>query len=415
MYLEDFGGGPGASPAANNAAMDALLAHFAGLQGQGEITLRGGIYEFAEAITFPSQAWNIIIRGQGAGRTILRQTDPNADGITLPHGLNFNLYLADFSLACSLTSSYSGSGRGIHQPGGTGSNDSYEITFDRLSLAGWGSDAILLEDAFTVTMRNVDVNHCGGRGIAGEGNTWLLQSCYVHNIAPDTPAYFVASGSPTLINCNGVDGNPDVPGSGADIWGRFGRAIADGDDEDAYCHVHLIGCNVEDFRKIGVELRNGTLRTSNTPFTGLGNTPDMQAISVRPNVEGGWLDIAPGLNTKEGGSWLNGHPVHLKAGSAANAPFSTVFGGVPDGTDFTFWSDTASVAMSMPAEQIRYIRYATHARVISNVLVPGIMKASGEVHTPGLLDFANDSAAGTGGIAVGQQYRTGSTVKVRAS
>ncbi|HKR24066.1 MAG TPA: hypothetical protein VJS15_02315, partial [Allosphingosinicella sp.] len=402
--LEDKGGGPDKSAAQNDAAFAALLGQFDAVTERGTIQLCEGSYAISAAIAPPTYARNLTIQGYGPGRTIVRQTEEDENGFTFPSGLNLNVLFRDFTLAgAGAETSYSGTGKGIFQPGDPG-DDSAGLHFDNLWVVNFGSSAIELLAPFTTDFNRVHVNYCGGNGIVAGGNTIMAANCYVHNLPEEGAAgYDFFAGSATLINCNGVDG--------CDVWGRFGRAVADGDEANSYCSAKLIGCNVEDFGTIGVELRNGLLTSIGTPYTGKASTANLQAIRIRAIDGLGFLDAAPTFLLKSGASWKNSQPIHALSGCA---PFTLVGAGY-NANSLAFWSDAYSVAMTMPTESLEYMAYAKFGRRTSNLHVDDIFRAGGPVAMSALADHANDAAAAIAGLAVGDCYRTGSAVKVRVS
>jgi hypothetical protein len=404
--LEDKGGGPEKTAAENDAAFAALLAQFDSVTERGTIQLCEGTYQISADINPPTYARNLTIQGYGPGRTIIKQTGANENGFTFPAGLNLNVMMRDFSLAgAGSGTSYSGTGKGIYQPLGAGANDSFGLHFDNLWITNFGSSGIELLDPFTVDFNRIHVSYCGGNGIIAGGNTIMASNCYIH-ILPENGSvgYDFFSGSATLINCNGVDD--------CDVWGRFGRSSADNEeDDDDYCSAKLIGCNVEDFGTIGVDLRNGTLVSIGTGYLGKASTSNLQAVRIRANNSLGFLDTALSFSYKAGSSWKDGYPVHALSGCA---PFCLVGGGEAVNS-LSFWSDTYSLAMTMPTETLEYMAYTKFGRRYSNLHVDDILKASGRVALTALVHYANDAAAATGGVAVGDCYRNGSVVMVRVT
>ena len=224
--LEDKGGGPTKTAAENDAAFAALLAQFDSVTERGTIQLQEGTYQISTAITPPTFARNLTIQGHGPGRTIIKQTDEDENGFTFPDGLNLNVTMRDFSLiGAESGTSYSGTGKGIFQSGDPG-NDSFGLHFDNLWIVNFGSTAIELLAPFTTDFNRIHVNYCGGNGIVAGGNTIMATNCYIHNLPEEgSVGYDFFGGSATLLNCNGVDG--------CDVWGRFGRSTADGDEPTA--------------------------------------------------------------------------------------------------------------------------------------------------------------------------------------
>ena len=402
--LEDKGGGPNKTAAENDAAFAALLAQFDSVAERGTIQLQEGTYQISTAITPPTYARNLTIQGHGPGRTIIKQTDEDENGFTFPDGLNLNVTMRDFSLlGAGSGTSYSGTGKGIFQSGDPG-NDSFGLHFDNLWIVNFGSTAIELLAPFTTDFNRIHVNYCGGNGIVAGGNTIMAANCYIHNLPEEgSVGYDFFGGSATLLNCNGVDG--------CDVWGRFGRSTADGDEADGYCSAKLIGCNVEDFGTIGVEMRNGILTSIGTSYLGKPSTSNLQAIRIR-TIDGlGFLDAAPSFLLKSGGSWKNSQPIHALSGCA---PFAIVGAGY-NANSLSFWSDAYSLTMTMATESTEYMAYTKFGRRYSNLHVDEILHASGRVALSALANYANDAAAATGGVAVGDCYRNGSAVMVRVT
>ena len=120
-----------------------------------------------------------------------------------------------------------------------------------------------------------------------------------------------------------------------------------------------------------------------------------------------FLDAAPSFLLKSGGSWKNSQPIHALSGCA---PFAIVGAGY-NANSLSFWSDAYSLTMTMATESTEYMAYTKFGRRYSNLHVDEILHASGRVALSALANYANDAAAATGGVAVGDCYRNGSVVR----
>ena len=344
LRLEDQGGGVNATPAQNDAAFLALFA-IADLGSRGTIQLQEGLYQISQPVRSATFDRALTITGFGQGRTTLQQTNPNLNCIELPTGLNSAVLIEKMTLQGAGTgTSYSGTGKGIYQAPTIG-NDSFNIKFRDLYLTNFGGDCINLGNSFTVDMYAVGCNFSGGNGITGGNNTWKLDSCYVHQLpTAGAIAYRLLGNTITLINCNGVDL--------CDNWGRFGSSIVDGDAVDAYSFPVLIGCNVESYGSIGVDVRNGGLTMLGCSFgTSAPGKLNQRTIRVRPLGNAGFLDRDPtGAPLGAGSTFKNGQPVELAASSNSIVPFATVLGLNLNNIDgFAFWSEPASAVRKMAA------------------------------------------------------------------
>lgn len=391
LSFERFGGGPNASASANNAAWLLMMAALDGAEA-GEIDLYDGTYSISAALTFPTFARNITIRGRGPGRSFIRQTGANVNGITLPNGLNINVSIRDLTLqGAGSGTSYSGTGIGIFQSDTPG-NDSYGIHLDNVWIANWGGAATFLPYIFSSDFREVHLNYCGN-GFSVAGNTLAFYGCYPHNL-PETGAvaYKITSGSAAFIGCNGVDD--------CDVCYQVGTSTADGDASDQFANITLIDCNVEDFNTIGVDVRNGTLRSFGTPYLGRASTANLQAIRTRTTSSISVLDNANSFVLKSGASWLNSRAVHALGGSI---PFSSIGGGTTP-LVFTYYDDAATSDATCPTDALYTVSSNTYGRLYNNV------KATGQLVSAGTLGFVT----GAGG-AVTQQTDKSTAVELNKS
>lgn len=343
LMLEDAGGGVGKTAAENDAAWALLAAYLAaGLRG-GSVEFGPGTYEFSQPLTWPSNAVQASLRGQGPRVTVIKQTNVDNNIIELPNTINHTLTIEGMTLlGVAVSPGYAGTGHGIYNLAGVG-NDTFNLKIRDIDISHVGGDAVHLEDAFTVDIYALGVGTVGGHGIYGGGNTWKMDSCYIHNIiTPGKAAYRIIGGNATLINCNGIDAG--------DIWADLGQSTLEGDAINAYPQVVMIGCNQEFYSKVGLNLRNGDVHLFGCTSIAAPSKANVRAYSMRPQ-QGGILGNIGAIILGGGSSWENGYPIHLKSSPNYGMPFATVYGQGSAGK-YTFWNDGGSAAVTAPVEQV---------------------------------------------------------------
>lgn len=365
LSFERFGGGPSASAATNNAAWVLMMAAIdAG--SAGVIQLYVGTYSISSALLAATFYRNITIQGMGPARSIIRQTTANANGITFPNGLNNTVTIRDLTIqGAGSSTSFSGTGIGIFQPYNGGANDSFNIHVENVFITNFGSHAVELLDTFTTSFNRVEINYCGGYGFIAGGNTGLMESCYVHNLASAQVAYRIFDGNWSMIACNGVDTG--------DYWGRFGRSTLEANDltalganADAFPFLSLDACNIEAYAVRGLDLWNGVMDIGpNVASTSKTNTANVIGVRTRSSVGRGFMGSQPALGA--GSSWANSLGVHTASGYA---PSSFVLG-LEDTASLSYYDELNSIARTMPYDSMTQVSLGTMGKLWSHTRVTG--------------------------------------------
>lgn len=245
---------------------------------------------------------SLKIFGDGAGRSILKSSDSTKAvlNINAAASASHTISIEDLSIEGAGTGS---NNHGIYIHGAQGV---FNITVRNVTIRDCGGKGLYSTDsAFTQLFEAVDVSDCGDNAIDfGSGNTTVLSRCYVHNVATNKAAYRVRYGDVTMVGCNGIDS-----GTTAD-WGVFGQDTAT-DGTDTYARVILHGCNIEDFTNRGVYCKSGSFASFFAtpilaPASGTVKAIKLDFVSTDSC---GIFDAASSINTK-GASWSNSEPVH---------------------------------------------------------------------------------------------------------
>jgi hypothetical protein len=179
------------------------------------------------------------------------------------------------------------------------------LHFHHLTIAGMGGRAIYAPQQWHSLLEMISADNCGDNlfELAG-GNTTRLVRCYANRVSSGKCGFRIYEGA-TLAACNGIDASTNAD------WGVFGKSIALGDDVDTVPRILLDGCNVEDFTRIGIHMRNGGSLDilGNTPFwapaTGTVRAIVFDGQPLKGNVLGGGVRIGT-----KGANWTDGQPIH---------------------------------------------------------------------------------------------------------
>lgn len=175
----------------------------------------------------------------------------------------------------------------------TGNDQIYGSSFENLWLESAAGSCVKADNNFSCDYTNVHVSSTGGHGFELKGDiVRTLTNCYAHNVGSGKAGYRIW-GQANLIGCNGLDSK-----STNDIWGDFG-ARAGTDAQDSQYVINLIGCNIEDFNTIGIQLRYiGSLITMGCNWVGKASTAVTALVSGASYQEAGWTWV------DRGGRWL---------------------------------------------------------------------------------------------------------------
>lgn len=308
QQLEDYSGGPSASAAANDAAIVQAVANLPA-QG-GVIQLAKGAHNISNDFSLGLVAYNVTIRGDQSEGSYLQQTSLNKNVISVPaaaicHTVKIeNLLLrgAGFS---------GGTGHGLYIPNNLG-GDTWGWNVRNVSIANVPGKGIYSPiggstSLFSSTFEDIRIDFVGDHGVDLGGLTTTLVNVYVANLSgTNKAAYRFHGASPTLIGCNGVDTG--------DYWGIFGDKTTLGDASDNTCNPILIGCNVEAYAKVGIQLRNGSLNwisgTGYAAATGSG----IKAIEIYSQTGISYLGDPDRMLQTLGGTFANGRAIHSNNG-----------------------------------------------------------------------------------------------------
>jgi len=162
------------------------------------------------------------------------------------------------------------------------------------------------------------------------GNTTTLINCYVHGVPAGKCGYRIY-GSPTMISCNGIDGETTDQ-----YWGIFGATIGE-DGFTLYAHPTLINCNIEN-AFIGIRFKTDSYAQFIRCTIVAPALQNMIALYYDYNTNSPETFSTITFN-KQGGTWANGYPIHCKG----NAPFLKI-GQTPD---YTYWDSSVPVAYTV--------------------------------------------------------------------
>lgn len=400
--LEDFGGGPSATAAANDAAWALLKAVIGGSNTKSTVQFADGTYQTALGFDLPSAAHQIILQGRGKGKTVIKCTDATKHIITLPTtGTPHSIILRDLTLDGSATAA--NTGNGVHHGG---SNDFFGFTLENVNFDNIANNCFHVPDsAFTFRAVGCNVNTTYGHGFYGGGNTWKFDTCYIHTLHTALKAGFrITGGTVVFDNCNGVD-------SGS-IWADLGMSTVAAETPDGvvdaaagYCRATFTGCNLEDFSAHGIWVRGGSINLNNTAFVAP-STGTVTAISGQyGNSQGGFCDRHPAtMFTTKGASWTNSLPIHSRS---ALPPFGLIATNSNSAANtYSFYNDAGATAVVMPVVRSRQINSTRMAHELKDLYVSGQLKT----------DYNGTAtlAAGTASVVFGTA-RTSATYRILLS
>ena len=283
---------------------------------------------------------SLVIKGAGMRKSILKSRAASNAVLEVTSSSFHSILIENLGIeGAGISSGANNHGIYVHNNGGL----VFTVTIRNVEVRECGGKGIWLLENFSTLLDGISISDCGGNGIEMEGdNSGALLNCYVHNMAAGKIGYRIYSGSPTLIGCNGVDTS-----SNAD-WGVFGKSTADGDDVDAYARVIMIGCNVEDFTRDGVRCKAGSYisHLSGTSFWAAAGHTTARAIKLDyvDTDTVGLLDAGCRFALKSGASWANGSPIH-----ANNTPFVMMGNRVSGGKYFdTSLNSGAGLLVDLP-------------------------------------------------------------------
>jgi len=186
-----YGAAPSAPAATNDAAFTAALAAVPATGGV--LYVPTGTYQLAAPVTLRS---NVIVQGDGMNATVLRQTSPAANGITLSGAGPRYVAIRDLKLV----GSRSGTGVGI-QLTTTTTSAVASCDLSRLFVQNFGGHGVSTSTLITSTLSDIRVQGCGGDGFhLVSGTSVALTSCYALNCA-GSGYQLEGVGYTTLVNC----------------------------------------------------------------------------------------------------------------------------------------------------------------------------------------------------------------------
>lgn len=386
LTLEKYGGGPDKTATQNSAAWTSLLAD---LGTSGRVHFHQGTYSFLNTVTLPASTTEIVITGEGKGKTLLYQSDSTKDVMAVPSAATGNtLVIRDLEFVGPGYAA--GTTRGFYCPDDT--TDFPQIVFDGVGLSEIPGDGIYIGNGFNMLFKNVDADNIGGHGISAYGNSTLFQSCYMRRIRTAGKAgYRVPTGTITFLACNGL-----VSG---DYWLDAGKSTVDGDASDSYAFVDLIGCNLEDFTVAGARIRNGGVSVRlGTSIVGPSTGTTFKGILIRHGNMTGVLDDSA-VFTTNGGTYANGYAVHVTNGGY---PFAMVLGYPNAGHDqFTYWDDTAAATRTISTIKQGVVVSGRYGVAMKDIYSNGIF---GSIGTIGYITGAG------GAVTQGTSRTTGVTL-----
>jgi phage-related protein len=248
---------------------------------------------------------SLIIRGNGAGRSILKSR------VSTSAVIHLDAYQRNTHTITIQDLSIVGYGSGANNHGiwaGSNGSEGFNLNIERVVITNCGGKGVWIGAGwFGVSLKQVHVSQPAGSDDAFDcygSNDLLLEGCYAHTIGTGKSGYRIHSGAPTFIVCNGIDGGTTAN------WGTFGNLLAE-DGADNYVRATLIGCNVEAFSNIGIHCKSG----STASFIGTqliapasGTVKAIKFDYVDANLAG-IFDSGSSIQT-QGASWADGYAVH---------------------------------------------------------------------------------------------------------
>lgn len=274
------------------------------ISDQGFFALRDRTYTLEDELLVPTgvNLYGSTWAGQGMERSRIECTGmagKSAIRLGATSGL-YRLNMRDFRISGDCDTALDLSGL-------SGVNQIYASSFQNLWLSSVGDSCVKADNNFSLEFTNVHVSSDAGHGFELKGDiVRTLVNCYAHNVGAGKAGYRIW-GQANLIGCNGLDSG--------DIWGDFGAKSAP-DGSDSQYAINLIGCNIEDFNTIGIQLRYlGTLTTLNCNWVGKQNTAVTALVSGSSYQDTGWTWVDRGGRwlPKSGSSVMNNYRLQSRA------------------------------------------------------------------------------------------------------
>lgn len=330
-----------ASLAVGNGTADDTAA----IQGAVNLAVSSG-----RALYFPSGRYKVgaltgwtnsmTIFGDGMRKSILLARDDGQTVIEATGGSFHSIHISDLGIE-GFGSGSNSTGHGIYVHNNSGLV--FQVTIRNVEVRECGGRGIFLLENFSTLIDSVSVSDCGDNAIEGEfDNSCTFINCYIHDLASGKAGYRIYSGGTVFIGCNGMDNSTNAD------WAVLGKSLAGGDDTDAFCRAILIGCNVEDFTNRGIWCKAGSYisHLSGTSFWAAAGHTTAKAIQL-DFVDGdtiGMLDAGCRFALKSGAAWANGSPIH-----ANNTPFIMLGNRVTGGQYFdTSLNGGAGLLVDLP-------------------------------------------------------------------
>jgi hypothetical protein len=329
LYASQFG----VSSSNSDNSTYLLAAVNAAISQSKQLVFDAGTF-LTNTVTIGAGHYNF--QGMGVGNTIFQ---PLSGGNTVFEFSNSGSNSGSIG-GFSIFGSGAGSGDGILFTSGNYSNlELHDIQIR--GMGGVGLHETTGGGAFCVTYRNIQCdNNVGHQFDLYGANTNTLINCYAQRCpTTGTAGFRIRSGQPTLIGCNGINGDPNP---GGNYWAIFGNSTGSGDPTDANCIPTLIGCNVEDFNVSGLRCRAQVPIIINTV---IGAAPHGTVTALTLDFEPTNLgQFVNGTVYTVGASWLNGQPFH----SRVTPPFALY--SVASGTNsYQYYDDKNAEILTMGA------------------------------------------------------------------
>jgi len=264
------------------------------------------------------------------------QYGPRRDGGNTLNGLNFPSTLSE-AVSVKFDDLY------FDKLGGNGIQDVKNLT-------GAGNFSVLFSNVSGSVGKNLIDIH--------PGPACTLINCYPQNVGT---GFRIHGGGPVFIGCNGINS------------GQYGAVLGDTVADDGVfdqCRATFIGCNFESFTSAGVYSKNNGIVWIRSSLEA--NTNNLVGMLFGVAAPGDFPgDIDDPINSFElnGGTWLNGAPIHF----AGAFPFGRI-GGI---ASTTFYDDThTSAVVVAPGANIQILSLENYGPLIKTVKLDYPLTAS---------------------------------------